>query len=324
AAIDAKAKQYSLAPELIAGGEWLNSEPLTLSQLRGKVVLLDIWTYSCINCIRTLPYVTNWWSKYKDAGLVIIGVHTPEFDFEKDPSNVQKAITKYGIEYPVMQDNNYATWRAYKNQYWPRHYLIDIDGFIREDHIGEGGYAETEEFIQELLQEKNERMGETMDVQKEITTPEGAVTTGQVGTPELYLGAQTRRHNGGNKEGYALGTVDYAIPTSFQPNIPYASGTWTNTPETMDLVSDEGSIYLTYFARNVNIVAGATPGSTIDVYLDGKLVDTTSQGFDAIDGIVALKDQQLYSMVFTADSGAHDLELKVHGKGFRIYTFTFG
>lgn len=323
--IAAKEARYPRAPELIPGGEWFNTEPLTLASLRGKVVLLDIWTYSCINCIRTLPYVTSWYEKYKDAGFVIIGVHTPEFDFEKEPFNVRQAIAKYGITYPVMQDNDRATWRALHNQYWPRHYLIDIDGFIRDDHIGEGGYEETELAIQDLLKEKNERMNEHMDVDKPITRPAGAVDIGQVGTPELYLGALTRRHTGGNPEGYALGSVfDYAAPDTFEPNIPYVSGNWKNNEDNLELVDTDGSVYLTYYAKNVNIVAGASSGSTIDVYLDGTKLPADSYGFDVVDGTATIKLQQLYSLVNTPNSGAHQLELTIKGQGFKIYTFTFG
>lgn len=133
------------APELRGIAGYINTPPnLTLASLRGKVVVVDFWTYSCINCIRTLPYLETWYEKYRDDGLVIIGVHTPEFDFEKDYSNVQKAVEKYGITYPVVQDNDYATWNAYGNRFWPHKYLVDANGVLRFDHIGEGGYEETE------------------------------------------------------------------------------------------------------------------------------------------------------------------------------------
>lgn len=139
------------APEFTGIDNWLNSDPLTLAQLRGKVVLVDIWTYTCINCVRTLPYVTSWYQKYKDQGLEVVGVHTPEFPFERSSPNVQKAIERFGITYPVAQDNRYATWEAYRNQYWPAFYLIDKQGRIVYRHFGEGQYAETEAQIQRLL-----------------------------------------------------------------------------------------------------------------------------------------------------------------------------
>ena len=147
------------APELIMGGEWFNSEPLKISDLQGKVVLVDFWTYSCINCQRTFPYLKKWWVSYKDSGFVIIGVHSPEFEFEKNPKNVQKSINDFGITYPVMQDNYFATWKAYKNRYWPAKYLIDAEGQIRYTHFGEGGYDETEKKIQELLTEAGANVG---------------------------------------------------------------------------------------------------------------------------------------------------------------------
>ena len=138
------------APEL-AAGSWINSQPLSIADLKGKVVMVDFWTYSCINCIRTLPHMNAWQEKYADKGLIIIGIHTPEFEFEKNYANVKFAVEKYGIKYPVVQDNDYKTWRAYGNSYWPRKYLIDKEGNIRYDHIGEGGYEETEKVIQQLL-----------------------------------------------------------------------------------------------------------------------------------------------------------------------------
>ncbi|QET04488.1 thioredoxin family protein [Cupriavidus pauculus] len=142
------------APEFAGIDKWLNSPPLKMEQLRGKVVLVDFWTYSCINCVNTLPYVKQWYEKYKDKGLVVVGVHTPEFPFEKSTSNVEAAIKRFGITYPVAQDNNYATWSAYSNQYWPATYLIDADGKIVYKHYGEGAYAETESVIQKLLAER--------------------------------------------------------------------------------------------------------------------------------------------------------------------------
>ena len=188
----AKQQQFPLAPEIVPTGEWLNSEPQTITGLRGKVVLVDFWTYSCINCIRTLPYIESWHEKYNDSGLVILAVHTPEFEFEKNAENVQRAAEKYGLKYAIVQDNEYRTWRAYSNRYWPRKYLIDIDGFIRYDHIGEGGYEETEEHIQELLKERNARLNMTMDVEKPLTVEQ--TQNHEIGTPELYFGYGFRRN----------------------------------------------------------------------------------------------------------------------------------
>ncbi|MCA9369256.1 redoxin domain-containing protein, partial [Candidatus Woesebacteria bacterium] len=171
---------YGLAPELASKGPWINSEPLTLHELRGKVVLVDFWTYSCINCIRTLPYLRDWHAKYADDGLVIIGVHTPEFEFEKDTENVTKAVADFELTYPIVQDNEYATWRAFNNRYWPAKYLIDAKGHIRYFHFGEQGYDETEAKIQELLKEAG--LGE------EFSTVDNPEYTTYARTPETYLG----------------------------------------------------------------------------------------------------------------------------------------
>ena len=163
------------APELIPGGVWFNSDPLTLSQLKGKVVIIDFWTYTCINCQRTFPYLKQWHEKYKDQGLVIIGVHSPEFEFEKSEKNLARAIADFKLPYPIVQDNNFATWRAYNNRYWPAKYLIDKEGYIRYTHFGEGAYDETEKKIQELL-------GITSD----INNP---TSSNYAKSPETYLGS---------------------------------------------------------------------------------------------------------------------------------------
>ena len=155
AAVAAPPQSGPVAPELTGIAQWLNSEPLNLQQLRGKVVLIDFWTYSCINCLNTLPYVKSWNQKYKDQGLTVIGVHTPEYPFERDTGNVKTALKRLGITYPVAQDNQYATWSAYNNQYWPAFYLIDKKGQIVYSHFGEGAYAQTEAKIQELLAQKS-------------------------------------------------------------------------------------------------------------------------------------------------------------------------
>ena len=169
-----------MAPGIIPGGAWINSNQLALAELKGKVVVIDFWTYSCINCQRTLPYLKNWWEKYKDKGLVIIGVHSPEFEFEKSESNVKKAVSDFGIKYPVVQDNDFATWRSYDNRYWPAKYIIDKEGYIRYTHFGEGAYDETEKVIQDLLKETGAK-----DVSPKINNPTYQV---QTKTPEIYLG----------------------------------------------------------------------------------------------------------------------------------------
>src|ERR671931_112850 len=187
--------QFIKAPEFAQVDGYINTynnSPLKLSSLKGKVVLVDFWTYSCINCIRTIPYLNAWYEKYADDGLVIVGVHTPEFEFEKDYNNVKAAVEKFEIKYPVVQDNDRGTWAAYENRYWPHKYLIDSEGYIRYDHIGEGGYAETEKVIQSLLTERAASMGVNSTIDQSISNPENAqsINFDQINTPELYFGYQ--------------------------------------------------------------------------------------------------------------------------------------
>ena len=186
-----KSLRYEPAKELVGVQEFINSDPFKIADYIGKkVILIDFWTYSCINCQRTTPYLNAWWEQYEDDGLLIVGVHTPEFEFEKKYDNVVKAAQSLGIKYPVVQDNNYSTWTAYGNRYWPRKYLVDIDGYVVYDHIGEGAYEETEEKIRALLEEKKLTLGETGTIAEEISKAEGAqeVSAGPR-SPEIYFGA---------------------------------------------------------------------------------------------------------------------------------------
>jgi cytochrome c biogenesis protein CcdA/thiol-disulfide isomerase/thioredoxin len=227
--------KLSLAPEIISGGEWFNSEPLQISDLKGKVVLIDFWTYTCINCIRTIPYVKNWHEKYKDEGLVIIGVHTPEFEFEKEAKNVSKAISDFEITYPVVQDNNFATWNNYQNRYWPAKYLIDKNGSIVYSHFGEGDYDETEKEIQKYL-----------GITAETNNPAHA---NYARTPETYLGNLRRVKS---KNVTFVGDWDYSAE--------YANP------------SDGASLIYNFDAKNVYLVMKQKHDSvdgSVDVYLDG-------------------------------------------------------
>jgi thiol-disulfide isomerase/thioredoxin len=222
--------QLKLAPELTKISGYINSEPITLADLRGKVVLVDFWTYSCINCIRTIPYLNAWYKKYADDGLVIVGVHTPEFEFEKDYNNVKGAVERFGINYPIAQDNEKQTWNAYENRYWPQKYLIDSEGYIRYDHIGEGAYAETEKVIQSLLAERTEHSGVNFTIDQTISNPESVqnINFGRINTPELYFGYQYAMEPLGNSEGYRPDQiVKYTLPddtTNIVPNRIYLAG----------------------------------------------------------------------------------------------------
>ncbi|HEX7033307.1 MAG TPA: thioredoxin family protein [Nitrososphaera sp.] len=320
--------QFKLAPELAQISGYINTDPITLADLKGKVVLVDFWTYSCINCIRTIPYLNAWYQKYADDGLVIVGVHTPEFEFEKDYNNVKAAVEKFEIKYPVVQDNDKATWKAYENRYWPRKYLIDNEGYIRYDHIGEGAYADTEKVIQSLLSERAVFMGGNLSFDRSISNPENAqsVNFRQIGTPELYFGYQFARAKLGNPEGFHPDqVVTYTIPndTAITPSRIYLEGQWKNRPDSMELQGQAGRIVLSYSAKVVNIVAGGT--GKLYISEDGENLTAGSRGTDVSEGAeVAIDGQRLYNLVTHDGYGNHRLVIDVVGQGFQIYTFTFG
>jgi len=291
------------APDLIVGGEWVNSKALKISDLRGKVVLVDFWTYTCINCIRTLPYLKSWHEKYKDDGLVIIGVHTPEFEFEKSISNLKNAISDYEIEYPVMQDNDYATWRAFSNRYWPAKYLINKDGKIVYTHFGEGEYDKTEEMIQSLLNEA----GSVVD--KEIDNPDYTVETQ---TPELYLGLLRLKYFSSNElpaEGVRTYTVDEVSPNTFA-----FSGKWILTDEYANPLSGSRLI-LNYYSKDVFLVMRTMDGKIgkVSVVLDGKE-----------NGEVEVTTDRLYDIVKLNRADNHELELIFETGNIEVFAFTFG
>ena len=330
--------QFQKAPDLTQISGYLNTpnnnQPIHLANYKGKVVLIDFWTYSCINCIRTIPYLNDWYSKYADKGFVIIGVHSPEFEFEKNYDNVKTAVQKFGIMYPVVLDNNLGTWNAYGNQYWPRHYLIDAQGYIREDHIGEGGYAETEKTIQSLLAERA-----ALDGLKQVSFSTKTAPTinskslqyidlSKQTTPELYLGYSYARSPLGNSQNFEPEqTVTYTIPsnTNLQPNIVYLDGQWKNNHDNIELQGNSGSIILTYYAKAVNIVASGK-GQTGTVTEDGNSkIPIKSIGTDLNkDGKFILNGQRLYNLALHDSYGVHSIIINVKGKGFQLYTFTFG
>ncbi len=303
------------APELAGIKGWINSEPLTIASLQGKVVMVDFWTYSCINCIRTIPYLNDWHAKYADKGLVIIGVHTPEFEFEKDYNNVKAAVEKYGIKHAVAQDNDYATWRAYNNRFWPRKYIVDKEGNIRYDHIGEGAYEETEKVIQDLL-----------DV-KMTTTSAPNKTTSQVGTPELYLGYNFARAPLGNPEGFSPeNIVEYKPIEITKPNIIYLSGAWQNKADYMTAVKD-AKLFLVYRAKDLNIVAGSSQKLKINIMLDNIQIPSNALGKDVIlengKTTASINESRLYNIISAPDYQTHLIEISAE-PGFQLYTFTFG
>jgi thiol-disulfide isomerase/thioredoxin len=328
--------QFKKAPEFEKVTGYINTEPISLADFKGKIVLVDFWTYSCINCIRTIPYLVDWNEKYSDKGLVIVGVHAPEFEFEKNIDNVKEAVKDYNIEYPVIQDNNYGTWNAYGNQYWPRDYIVDNEGYIRYDHIGEGGYAETEKVIQSLFQERNAQLGlfassnnNNTLMETTTTTPENvqSVDFSKINSPELFFGYQFARAPLGNQEGFRPDQiVDYSlakIDSDIEPNIIYLDGTWMNNADNMELQSETGRIVLVYSAKSVNMVAGGMGEVTISE--DGSTPVSKYRGADlSEEGKFTIDGQRLYNLSMHDNYGAHSIVIDVKGKGFQAYTFTFG
>jgi thiol-disulfide isomerase/thioredoxin len=326
--------QFRKAPEFMDVSGYINTSPITLKDLKGKVVLVDFWTYSCINCIRTLPYLVDWNAKYADKGLVIVGVHTPEFEFEKNIENVKAAVQKFGIKYPVFQDNDKGTWNAYDNRYWPRKYIIDSEGYIRYDHIGEGGYAETEKVIQTLLAERAALRGaQTLDINSSaLSSPANiqSVDFSKVNSPELYFGYQFARDVLGSPEGFKPDqVVNYSIPSSdLKANVIYLQGEWKNNPDNLELAGDSGKIALAYSAKSVNIVAGGSGQAKVseDGIQSVSANSTNSTRGSDLDsgGTVSIDGQRLYNIATHPNYGNHYIVLDVMGKGFQAYTFTFG
>jgi len=316
-----ESSNYELAPDLTRISGYINSQPFNLSQLRGQVVLIDFWTYTCINCIRTQPFLNAWYERYADEGLVIVGVHTPEFEFEKDYKNVEDAVQKGGLMYPVVQDNDYGTWRAFNNRFWPRKYLIDVDGLIRYDHAGEGAYEETESVIRQLLQERTDKLG-LAELDEEMSSPADSpdVDFNQIGSPEMYFGYRFDRGHLGNPEGLRPEEiVSYTLPDTLDVNRPYLEGDWLVKPGYSELISETGTIVLAYSSKKVNIVASSSRETEINIFLDGELINEENMGSDGS----IVNEETLYNII-DASYGQHVLGIEIPQPGFRIYTFTFG
>lgn len=316
----------SVAPEIIGIQSWLNSEPLTLAGLRGKVVLVDFWTYTCINCLRTIPHLNGWYQRYRDDGLVVIGVHSPEFAFERDPERVERETRRLGIVYPVAVDSDKKTWGAYRNQYWPHKYLIDRGGNIRFTQIGEGGYVETEAHIRELLAED----GRTIDPLTAVVDPE-PVEPKAIATPEIYFGSHFGQFLGNPLGIRGMGNGVYAEPERIEPNLFYLVGTWTIGEESVAAAgADEHRIHLKYTAKAVNLVAAA-PGREVEVevLLDGRPLAPDEVGADVTrDGaraLVRVSEARMYRLINRrAGYGTHTVTLVFDRPGLEAYTFTFG
>ncbi len=317
---------FKKAPDLVGIAHYLNTTPEKLAQeIEGKVVLYDFWTYSCINCIRTLPYITAWDDKYADQGLLIIGIHSPEFEFEKVPENVQMSIEKHGINYPVVMDNDMETWEAFENRYWPRKYIADHEGYIRYDHIGEGGYQETEKIIQQLIKERSDALGIQMTSDSALVDIEEFEHT-LFRTPELYFGyyfAQNRNQLGSEEGFQPEKIVTYENPDKIELHKFYPTGAWKNHEDSMELVSETGEIKLLYNAKEVNIVTANN--ADLEIYLDGEPLSIKYAGQDiTFENTISVSEPGLYNIVTSEDSASHVMEIKIKGEGFQIFTFTFG
>lgn len=318
-------KHVKQAPELKIA-EIINSDKESLKQeIKNKVILYDIWTYSCINCIRTIPFLTAWNEKYSDDGLLIIGIHTPEFEFEKDFQNVRNAVDKFGIKYPVILDNEMDNWKAFENNYWPRKYLVDHNGIIRYDVIGEGEYETTEKIIQLLLKERNISLGVENVIDRNFVDVEEFSHTRHK-TPELYFGYKFAqgRNNLGNHEGFRPEQiVRYEQVNDILQNQFYLKGEWKNQPDSMRMKSEQGEIKLEFFAKQVNIVAGGN--SQIQIILDNEIIEQGNFGEDVKPGgFVDIKSHKLYNIINFEEPAPHNLVIKVLEPELDIFTFTFG
>jgi cytochrome c biogenesis protein CcdA/thiol-disulfide isomerase/thioredoxin len=315
-------------PDLSGATEWINSPALTPASLRGKVVLVDFWTYSCINCLRTLPYIKAWNEKYKEYGLVIIGVHTPEFPFEKDESNVRKAVHDLGILYPVAMDNDYRIWRNFHNEYWPADYLIDATGTIRFHHFGEGGYEESEKWIRSLLEEANHKPLPATATNIAATGAEAAADSSDVQSPETYVGyerAQDFASPGGlNQDDPQL----YRTPAELKLNQWAFAGQWRDEGQIATSLVSGSSISYRFHARDLHLVLGpANGGSPVRyrVTIDGKAPGTDHGADIDADGFGVVTENRLYQLV-RQQTGIRDRTFRIEFlvPGAQAYAFTFG
>jgi cytochrome c biogenesis protein CcdA/thiol-disulfide isomerase/thioredoxin len=316
-------------PSFAGATLWLNSPPLTPEALRGKVVMVDFWTYSCINCLRALPYVKQWYEKYKDHGLVVIGVHAPEFAFEKNPNNVRRAVADLNVAYPVALDNDYAIWQAFNNQYWPAHYFIDAAGRIRGHHFGEGNYDESEQTIRKLLTEAGNAdlpppgMGAAKAAGVQAPPDEAHDQS-----PETYVGYR-RAENFASLGGFSQDqTHSYSAPAALKLNQWALSGPWNVDPEKAVLGTAPGMILFRFYARDLHLVLG--PGSDgkpvrFKVLLDGA-APATNHGADTdLSGAGVIDRQRLYQLIRqSGDVTEHVFSIEFLDSGVQAYSFTFG
>ncbi|MCW6029200.1 cytochrome c biogenesis protein DipZ [Stenotrophomonas sp. SRS1] len=316
-------------PSLAGATDWLNSPPLDAPALRGKVVLVDFWTYSCINCLRAMPYVREWAERYRDHGLVVIGVHAPEFAFERNLANVQRAVKDLKVTYPVAIDNDFAIWRGFNNKYWPAHYFIDAQGRIRAHHFGEGNYAQSEQIIRQLLREAGNTLpGDDAPVAMTLDGVARQADMNNLKSPETYLGharAENFASPGGQRQDQP---ADYTVPATLQHNQWALAGRWTVGNEDARLQTRGGRIAFRFHARDLHLVlAPGEDGKPVRfrVRIDGQPPGAAAGGDISADGDGRVDENRLYQLI--RQSGAvqeRTFEIEFLDPGVRAYAFTFG
>ncbi len=301
--------QQTPMPEFRGIEKWYNSPPLSKKDLNGKVVIVDFWAYTCINCLRSIPHLVDFYNRYKDQGLIIVGVQSPEFEFEQNPANVELAIKKLNIPYPVALDNQMATWTAFHNNVWPAHYFIDGQGLIRGSHLGEGDYDKQEEFLRQLLAELPQNKGKTMKEAGLLPSPDFS----QIKSPETYLGFARRA-------GYALPDQKLDI------NHWTREGSWQDNEDNITLKEGSGKLKYHFNANKVNLVVRPiTPSIKAIIRLDGKIISDDKAGVDVKQGQVEFTEPRLYQLINLGNKGEdHVLEIEFQNPGIEVYTFTFG
>ena len=337
-------------PELVDISGYINVDDLVLDDLEGKVILIDFWTYTCINCIRTFPYLNDWHEKYAADGLVIVGVHTPEFEFEKILSNVEIAAQEFGLEYPIVLDNDRATWRNYQNQYWPAKYLIDREGYVRYTHFGEGEYEETETVIRDLLQEGGNvisESGNTFLAQRPYVEIPEDQTELESQTRELYAGT-IRNYNAmfiarrppyvAHEQFYTQRDIDmeYTDPAIHRNHYIYLNGLWLNKRESLKHSRDtneyEDYVAILFYGTSANVVLtgfGETDPYTVMVYLDDMPIKNEFAGEDikwdsSGNSYIEVIDSRLYRLIKSPDYGGFELKISSNSEKFELFAFTFG
>jgi thiol-disulfide isomerase/thioredoxin len=326
--VKTKSLLYPREPEITNPSGFINTQggtPITLASFVGKkVVLVDFWTYSCINCQRTIPYLNAWYKKYSDQGLEIVSIHTPEFAFEKVLSNVADGVKRFGVQYPVVLDNDYGTWNAFSNQYWPRDYLIDIDGFIVHDHAGEGDYDGTEQSIQKALAERASILG-SGKISGGIVTPTDVVKMdpNKVNSYETYFGSNRNEYLANGDKG-KNGIQNLSAPGNVELNKLYLSGSWNFNPEYAETKDITAKIIYKYDAKDLYFVASSEFGATVKILLDGKPI-TADRGADVkADSAAFIKENRLYKIIEGSNYAEHTLEIDIESGTLDAYTFTFG